>query len=253
MTRNSRRAVGAAIAGMLAAVVPTANADTVSGPTGATTGSGSSPGGLATTAPLASSILECLAQDGYRIGGPATVTVPPEGATTPATAAGTAPATVTGATGTIPVPVTSGTGSGPVPVTGTTSTAPIPVTATNGTISVPGLGTVALPGNGLSGTAGFDCGRVVVNSTVYLVFVTNTTTTTTTTANGPQTAANGPVTISSGSPGTTTGATAPVPGGKKSTRPTAPHKKRVPKRSGHLRPMHHKGGFRMVLVRLHWR
>lgn len=256
MTRNSCRAAGAAIAGILAAVPPIAVADPAVGSAGSTPGSTS--GGQVTTAPLPPSVVQCLVQAGYQITAPATVTVPPIGHT----------ADITSST-----PVT-GTGTTPATGTGTTATTPAPGTGTTATTLPGGTGTTALPVTHVSSSAGLECGQIIVNNTVYLVVVT--TTTTTTTANGPQTAANGPVTITSGSPTTTTGGTTnttkpvttkppgsgknPTPGAGKKSTPRAP-KKSTPRPTRHKhttarkRPARrqargpHKRVVRVVLVR----
>jgi hypothetical protein len=286
MTRNSRCATGAAIFGVLAASPAAAIAD--SGPASP----GSAPvlpsSGQAATVQLPASVLRCLVQAGYPVDDPTTVNVPPTGdGRAPATTTlGTTPVPRPGGTTALPVPVSAGTTALPVPVSGSTTALPVPVsgattalpvpvpagttaipvpgTAGTGPIPVPGLATTGPPGAGASSSAGFQCGQIIVNSTVYLVFVTVTTTTTTTTANGPQTAANGPVTITSGSPVTTTGPTttttnsAPTSStspnrsgaGKKPKHRPARHKKpTVRKRSHHHRARHHKRVVRIVLVR----
>jgi hypothetical protein len=130
----------------------------------------------------------------------------------------------------------------------------IPTTGT-GIIPVTGVPTGGLPSTPVTSAAGFECGQIIINNTIYMVVVTTTTTTTTTTANGPQTVAAGPVTISTGSPTTASPlATTAAPAGsprvqKKSSRPSPHHKTTVRKRSSRHGAAGHRRSVRLVLVR----
>jgi hypothetical protein len=85
--------------------------------------------------------------------------------------------------------------------------------------------------SGATSTGGVQCGQVILNKTIYLVFVTPTTTTTTTTADGPISA--GPVTtqnVPAAAPMTTT----PVATGQPRKRST-PRKHSTRRHSAHNR------------------
>jgi hypothetical protein len=129
-----------------------------------------------TTVPLPDGVAQCLIQNGWPVPSTDTkVDLPAMTGAPPASFAGSLPLSGMG------IPTASGT----IPL----SALGVPSTAT-------GLNPVPTDG-GATSTGGMQCGQVILNKTIYLVFITptTTTTTTTTTANGPMTAANGPVTI----------------------------------------------------------
>jgi hypothetical protein len=132
MTRISRWVARAAVAGLVAAMPSAAIADPA-------------PNAGVTTVPLPPSVVQCLAQAGYPVSAPATITVPSTGTATGTTTP--APGTGTGTPGPTP-----GTGPGTeqcgpiiinntvyiiiVTVTTTTTTANGPQTAANGPVTI---------------------------------------------------------------------------------------------------------------------
>ena len=211
MNKGGRLLAGAAAA--CALVTPSAAlADSSPNPSAP---DGVSPGGPPTTLPLPEDVARCLIEAGFPI---------------PSSGSQLALPTTTGAlpsslSGTLPVagaPPLTGTSTTATPVSGT-GTIPLPGTGgAAGTIPVPGLdGSTPLPGGATSSYPGVQCGQIIINSTIYMVFVpvTTTTTTTTTTADGP--IAAGPV---------TTTAPAPAAGSTPAT-PVAPAERAKQRRS----------------------